>query len=126
MLESKNRHNSTNNNKSKLNEDSKIGVDGKSLSLAASLTVKRFLEVGLQLAKQKDTPITLYELDKLIYNLKEFRDSVVDREDFLVEDYSGDDMPNVPMDGELNGVSTLLNSLITDEIEAIDGYNGAI
>lgn len=126
MLENKKsgEHNSTT---TKLNEDAHIGVDGKSLSSAASLTVKRFLEVGLQLAKQKDTPITLYELDKLIYNLKEFRDSVVDREDFLVEDYSSDgDTPNAPIDGEDNGIATLLNALIKDEIEAIDGYNGAI
>lgn len=131
MLEgSKGSHNSTTNNiveKLEEGETTTPNISNKSLSAAAALVVVRFLEVGLKLAKQKDTPITINELDKLIHNLQEFRDSVVSRQDFLVEDYNNsDDAPSAPIDGELNGVATMLNALIKDEIEAIDGYNGAI
>ena len=35
-------------------------------------------------------------------------------------------MPSAPISGEDNGVASMINSLISDELEAIDGYNGAI
>lgn len=97
-------------------------VDNPYLGEDAIKAVKRTLEVGISLANRY---MTLHELDKLIENLQELRQSIFDKNDFLNEDYSGE-MPNAPISPEHNGIYTLLNSLVADEIEAIDGYNGAL
>ena len=66
--------------------------------------VKRILEVGIKIADQKDSPMTMY--------------------DFLKEDFDGE-MPETPID-EKAGVTTMFHNLIEDELQAIDGYNSAI
>lgn len=70
----------------------------------------------------KDSYITLKDfderVDKLIANLKAKLDARIKNKD-LKEELSEDSKTSL-------GVSTILDALIKDELEAIDGYNGAI
>lgn len=86
--------------------------------------VKRILEVGIKIADQKDSPMTMYELDKIIANLTTLKESIQSNNDFLKEDFDGE-MPETPID-EKAGVTTMFHNLIEDELQAIDGYNSAI
>ena len=86
--------------------------------------VKRILEVGIKIADQKENPMTMYELDKIIANLTALKESIQSNNDFLTEDFEGE-MPETPID-EKAGVTTMFHNLIEDELQAIDGYNSAI
>lgn len=86
--------------------------------------VKRILEVGIKIADQKESPMTMYELDKIIANLTTLKESIQSNNDFLTEDFEGE-MPETPTD-EKAGVTTMFHNLIEDELQAIDGYNSAI
>ena len=86
--------------------------------------VKRILEVGIKIANQKESPMTMYELDKIIANLTTLKESIQSNNDFLTEDFDGE-MPETPTD-EKAGVTTMFHNLIEDELQAIDGYNSAI
>ena len=86
--------------------------------------VKRVLEVGIKIADQKDSPMTMYELDKIIANLTTLKESIQSNNDFLTEDFDGE-IPETPID-EKAGVTTMFHNLIEDELQAIDGYNSAV
>jgi hypothetical protein len=103
-------------------------ANNPSLGKDATKAIIRILEVGLDLAKMKNHPMTLHELNKLIDDISEIRDTIVSSGDFAITEDLEDngDTPSTPTTDENNGITTLLNSLIADEIEAIDGYNGAI
>ena len=97
-----------------------------SLGVSAVDAVKSALTVGLNLASMENISLTMHDFTTLIESLIQLRDSIVDKKDYkLQEDYVGD-MPNAPDTEVKSGVATLINSLIADELEAIDGYNGAI
>lgn len=100
-------------------------VQTDTLGNDAIKAVKRILEVGLRLVNQKDSPMTLNELDKIVGSLMQLRDSIKESGDFLTEDFVGE-MPETPKEEEDTGVSSMLNTLITEELSAVDSYNGAI
>lgn len=94
-------------------------------------TLQQYLTVSEQLSEHKESPITLRDVNKLIENLNSLKESIEESGDFVTEreveiPEEEEQTPEVPQTTETVDLSSLLNSLITDELEAIDGYNGAV
>lgn len=101
----------------KVNESAVIGNGAKE-------AIKKFLSVSTQLAESKTT---LGDLNKMINSLTELKESIQTKEDFLTEEEEAkEEIPEVPQEENDMGIYGMLNSLIADELQAIDGYNSAV
>jgi hypothetical protein len=99
-----------------------LGVDTKSHPLSIerlaarnpSATKDPITQNKIKIADQKENPMTMYELDKIIANLTALKESIQSNNDFLTEDFEGE-MPETPID-EKAGVTTMFHNLIEDEL----------
>lgn len=106
-------------------------LESDTLGENAVKTLRKYLSVGEQLSEHKESPITLRDVNKLIENLNSLKETIEESGDFITERevetvQDLEQTPEVPQTEETTDLSGLLNSLIKDELEAIDGYNGAV
>lgn len=106
-------------------------LEPDTLGETAVKTLKQYLSVGEQLSEHKESPITLRDVNKLIENLNSLKETIEDSGDFITERevetvQDSEQTPEVPQTETTTDLSGLINSLIKDELEAIDGYNGAV